>query len=69
MPKPISIIVDPVQCDAFGYCSELFPEKIALDEWGYPMVADGPVPVALLARAAEAARLCPRRALRLLEGT
>ena len=32
----IRILVDPVACDAYGYCAELLPEAITLDEWGYP---------------------------------
>ena len=32
------IVVDPVACDAYGYCAELLPEAITLDEWGYPVV-------------------------------
>ena len=32
--------VNPVACDAFGYCAELVPEIIVRDEWGYP-VLDG----------------------------
>ena len=58
-----SLAVDPVACDAFGYCAELLPELVSLDEWGYPVVGDDPVPAALVTRAAEAARRCPRRAL------
>ena len=32
----IRILVDPVACDAYGYCAELLPESIALDEWAIP---------------------------------
>src|SRR5271168_4747895 len=60
---PISLVVDPVECDAFGYCAEILSEHVTLDEWGYPVVAEGPLPRALVDRAAQAARLCPRRAL------
>jgi ferredoxin len=59
------ITVDPISCDAFGYCTELLPELVAVDEWGYPVVGSEPVPPRLAARAAEAARQCPRRALHL----
>ena len=58
----IRISIDPVACDAYGYCAELLPEAVSLDEWGYP-VADGrPLPEGLRASAARAARDCPRRA-------
>ena len=55
--------VDPVACDAFGYCAELAPELIWLDEWGYPVVDPGTVPPALIEVAQAAVRNCPRKAL------
>ena len=61
---PVTVLrVDPVACDAYGYCAELLPEHITLDEWGYPLVEGTPVPPHLLGLAEEAARQCPRRAL------
>ncbi|HAM02180.1 MAG TPA: ferredoxin [Acidimicrobiaceae bacterium] len=60
--------VDPVACDAFGYCAELLPELVALDEWGYPVVSDRAVPPALLDLARRAVAECPRRALSLAAG-
>lgn len=63
---PVRIVVDPIRCDAFGYCSELLPELVTLDEWGYPVIAGEPVPAALASRAAEAVRQCPRRAMLLV---
>ena len=62
-PAPETTVrVDPVACDAFGYCAELLPELVTLDEWGYPVVDGRPVPAHLLTLAAQAARDCPRRA-------
>lgn len=55
--------VNPVACDAFGYCAELIPELITLDEWGYPVVDEDPVPAHLRGLALRALRDCPRRAL------
>ena len=60
--------VDPVACDAFGYCAELLPELITVDEWGYPVVSDRAVPPALLGLARQAVADCPRRAITLAEG-
>ena len=57
--------VDPVACDAFGYCAELLPERVTLDEWGYPVVDGRPVEPAQLELATRAAAECPRRALHL----
>jgi ferredoxin len=58
--------VDPVACDRFGHCAELLPERIWLDEWGFPVLDDAEVPPALLDLAAEAVRVCPRKALQLV---
>jgi ferredoxin len=57
--------VDPLLCDAYGYCAELLPEVITLDEWGYPVIDSGPLPGAMLADARRAASACPMLALRL----
>ena len=58
--------VDWPQCRARGLCAELLPERIVLDEWGYPVVL-GPVADAQRALAREAVAACPRRALHLLD--
>ena len=63
----LHITIDPVACDAYGYCAELLPEAITLDEWGYPMLDGKSLPPELLALARRAARDCPRRALTLRE--
>ena len=41
-PRETVLRVDWPQCRARGLCAELFPEKIRVDEWGYPVVL-GPV--------------------------
>jgi ferredoxin len=55
--------VNPIRCDAYGHCAELLPELIELDEWGYPIIADGPVPEGLERETRRAVSLCPRLAL------
>jgi ferredoxin len=57
--------LDPIACEAHGLCAELLPERIALDEWGYPVLDDRPVPSALEQLARRAAAACPTLALRL----
>ena len=59
--------VDPVACDAYGYCAELLPELIGVDEWGYPVVSSGAVPAKLVDLARKAVADCPRRALALVD--
>jgi ferredoxin len=62
-PRLLRLRVDPVACDAYGFCAELLPERITLDEWGYPLVDGVPVDAALVALARQAVAACPRRAL------
>ncbi|HVA59648.1 MAG TPA: ferredoxin [Mycobacteriales bacterium] len=57
--------VNPIACDAHGVCAELLPELVDLDEWGYPLIHDGPVPAKLLPLTRRAAAACPTLALRL----
>src|SRR5204862_354536 len=53
--------VDPIACDGHGLCAELFPERIHLDDWGFPIVDDEPVPPALETHARRAGDGTPRR--------
>ena len=57
--------VNRISCRAHGLCAELLPEGVDLDEWGYPIIAAGPVPAELLADARAAVAACPVLALRL----
>lgn len=59
------IEVDPIKCEAHGLCAELFPERITLDEWGYPLIDHTPVPASLEALAQRTVNACPTLALRL----
>ena len=61
----VEIAVDWTSCTAHGLCAELVPERITIDEWGYPVVAAGPLPRGLVRRAKRAASDCPVLALRL----
>ena len=55
--------VNPITCEAHGLCAEMLPERITLDEWGYPIIDDRPVPRELEALARRAADACPTLAL------
>lgn len=57
--------VDPIACTGHGLCAEHFPEGIALDDWGYPMLAGGAVVDDALAHARRAVAACPALALAL----
>jgi len=55
--------VDPIACEAHGMCAELLPERITLDEWGYPLLDDTPLHGSQVEHAMRAARACPTFAL------
>ncbi len=44
-------------------CAELLPERVRLDEWGYPILDGSPLPPELVAHARRAADACPTLAL------
>ena len=56
---PLRVRVDPVACDAYGYCAELLPERVTLDEWGYPVVDGTPVGADLVDLATPGRRRVP----------
>ena len=55
--------LNPIACEAHGMCAELLPERISLDDWGYPIVDQEPLPPELLDHARRAAQACPTFAL------
>ena len=57
--------VDMTACTAHGMCAELLPERVTLDDWGYPIVDGRPVDGDLLDLARRAVDTCPVMALRL----
>jgi ferredoxin len=59
------LVIDRIACTGHGLCAELFPEHLALDEWGYPIQSPGPIPAALNRHARRAVAACPALALRL----
>ncbi len=58
--------VNPIACKSHGVCAELLPELIFLDEWGYPIIAENPVPPALDLAARRTVAACPTLALKLM---
>jgi ferredoxin len=60
-----SLRVNPIACEGHGLCAGLFPERIRLDEWGYPIIDGTPIPKALEGYARRAVAACPALALRL----
>jgi ferredoxin len=56
--------IDPTACTGHGICADLLPERIQLDEWGFPIIRPD-VPRFLAGHARRAVRACPVLALRL----
>ena len=63
--RPVRLRVDWLACEGHGLCAELLPEALPLDDWGYPVLPDAPLPAALVEHARRAAAACPTLALRL----
>ena len=45
--------------DGHGVCAELFPERVRLDDWGYPILDPTPIPSELRDHAQRAVTACP----------
>jgi len=69
--KPVGprLRVDWPACKAHGLCAELLPERVRLDEWGYPIIEGRPLSPQLLDAARRAVISCPTVALRLVDPT
>ncbi|GAA1957126.1 ferredoxin [Catenulispora subtropica] len=63
--RPPRATVDWTACRGHGACADLLPERITLDEWGYPIIDPDPVPDRARRRARKAVSECPALALRL----
>jgi ferredoxin len=59
----VKLVLNPITCLGHGLCAELFPERISLDPWGYPLIDPRPIPVHLEGHARRAAASCPTLAL------
>lgn len=68
--------IDWTMCDGRGLCTELLPEALTRDDWGYPLAAPGrvrggadasnvPLTGSELGAATDAVKFCPLLALRL----
>jgi ferredoxin len=59
----VRVRVNPITCEAHGLCAELLPERITLDEWGYPIIDTTPLTPELNEHARRAVAACPTLAL------
>ena len=63
--------IDWTRCDGRGLCTELLPDLLDRDDWGFPLARqrsrDPQIPDDQERYAKEAVKRCPRLALRLLD--
>lgn len=57
--------IDWTRCDGHGLCHALLPERIGMDEWGFPILHQGAIGDAHLPAARRAVAACPALALAL----
>ena len=55
--------VDMTKCEGRGICAELLPERITLDDWGYPIIEPAALHGTLKRHARRAVAGCPELAL------
>jgi ferredoxin len=73
-PNRHTLHVDWTKCDGRGLCTELLPELLGRDKWGYPVAKSGDpanrsnvaVSGSRLPAARDAVDLCPLLALKLV---
>jgi ferredoxin len=67
---PARLHIDWTRCDGRGLCTELMPDVLSRDDWGYPLARDGKrepqIPSEALRYARAAVSRCPRLALSLM---
>ena len=59
--------LDPIRCTGEGLCAALYPEKIHLDDWGYPIIDRDEITRSEMAHAKRAIAACPVLALSLVK--
>lgn len=67
--------IDWVKCDGRGLCTELLPDLLGRDKWGFPFATTGdrsertnvPIPIHRREAANDAISLCPLLALSLID--
>jgi ferredoxin len=64
--RGLRVVVDPVACQGRGLCAELFPERIEMDRFGFPVLSDEPFGPDLEEHARRAVAMCPHLALHLV---
>ena len=65
----MQLLVNPVACDGIGMCTQLAPDVVTTDSWGFPVVLRGDLSDDEIGHAERAVAGCPKRALLLMPST
>ena len=57
--------IDWTRCDGHGLCAALLPDRIVMDDWGFPLVRGNGVTPRDAKDVRRAVAMCPALALRL----
>jgi ferredoxin len=60
----MNVRIDWTRCEGHGTCVALLPDRIALDEWGFPFIQRSEITPADLKDVRRAVHFCPALALR-----
>ena len=59
--------MDWSRCDGHGLCADILKGTVRMDEYNYPVIPEGAIPLYLEADARKAVAMCPGLALRLVK--
>jgi ferredoxin len=62
----MELLLNPVACDGIGMCTQLAPDRVTTDSWGFPVVLHGELSDDESRQAERAVAGCPKRALMLV---
>ena len=60
------LLVNPVACDGIGMCTQLAPDVVTTDTWGFPVAPDRDLSEREVKQTKRAVAGCPKRALLLV---
>jgi ferredoxin len=62
----MKLLVNPVACDGIGMCTQLAPDVVTTDSWGFPVVPNRDLSGSEVKQTKRAVAGCPKRALLLV---
>ena len=64
----MKLLVNPVACDGIGMCTQLAPDVVTTDSWGFPVVPNRELSKSEVKQTRRAVAGCPKRALLVVPG-